>query len=360
MKSIFFRSFSNQLLPYSFSVEEISNDPIQAFKEEVYNSWGIPIDQQTLFHNGRLIHNNYSLESFGLGSVIDISLSLKGGKGGFGSLLRGQAKSNKKITNFDASRDLQGRRIRNVKLQQKVLEWAKQKREEEKRIQKEVEEFTKAQKEIQGVQRDIRLTQEFKDKVEKWDNEMSSSIRAGAKKFKKLESKRENGDDSVLDDFAEPAKKKKVVTEELVKEVNNEKNNTEPLDGLDSKLSKKLAALLKDAGSHNNNNNTEPKLNGELEENKSNSVQTNNTENVKNGKQGMVEEKKEVKEFGQIDLKSINSMQDLIDLGPDHLKHELMRLGLKCGGSLQDRAKRLYDIKLKPELLFDPKYIAKK
>lgn len=341
MKSIFFRSFSNQLLPYTFSPEDISNDPIHTFKSEVFNTWGIPIEEQTLYHNGRIIHNKYNLENLGLCSVIDVSLKLQGGKGGFGSLLRGQAKSNKKITNFDASRDLQGRRIRNVKLQQKVMEWAKQKREEDKAIKKEVDEYNKQQKEIQGVQRDIRLTQEFKDKVEKWDSEMSSSIRAGAKKAKKNEDKKE-----ILDDFQEPQKRKKVVTEELISAVIKEQNTTEPLNSLNDKLSKKLASILQDGAQEN-----EPKANGEIADNKN---EVNKETGASNGKQ------EEKKEFGQIDLNSIKSLEDLVNLGGDHLKHELMRLGLKCGGSVQDRAKRLYDIKLKPELLFDPKYIAKK
>jgi len=68
----------------------------------------------------------------------------------------------------------------------------------------------------------------------------------------------------------------------------------------------------------------------------------------------------EKKEFLEIDMNTINSVEDLLKLGPDHLKHELTRLGLKCGGNLQERANRLYDIKLNPQLLFNPKYLAKK
>ena len=37
-----------------------------------------------------------------------------------------------------------------------------------------------------------------------------------------------------------------------------------------------------------------------------------------------------------------------------------MRLGLKSGGTIQDKAKRLFDIKLDPSLIFNPKYVAKK
>ena len=37
-------------------------------------------------------------------------------------------------------------------------------------------------------------------------------------------------------------------------------------------------------------------------------------------------------------MNSIEKVEDLIKLGLNHLKHELARLGIKCGGSLTERA----------------------
>jgi len=65
-------------------------------------------------------------------------------------------------------------------------------------------------------------------------------------------------------------------------------------------------------------------------------------------------------EYSEIDLKKVGKVDDLVGFGGDHLKSELNRLGLKCGGSVQDRAQRLYDIKLNPSLFLNPKYLAKK
>lgn len=50
---------------------------------------------------------------------------LVGGKGGFGSLLRGATTKvgTKKTSNFSASRDLSGRRLRHVEAEQKIAEW---------------------------------------------------------------------------------------------------------------------------------------------------------------------------------------------------------------------------------------------
>ena len=50
-------------------------------------------------------------------------LALSGGKGGFGSLLRGAAKSARVTTNFDACRDLSGRRLRHVNGEKKIQEF---------------------------------------------------------------------------------------------------------------------------------------------------------------------------------------------------------------------------------------------
>lgn len=62
-----------------------------------------------------------------------------GGKGGFGSLLRNQAQTRRKITNWDHSRDLDGRRIGNVKNENSLVDFFKKRREEETKIQAEVE-----------------------------------------------------------------------------------------------------------------------------------------------------------------------------------------------------------------------------
>merc|ERR1719183_244369 len=63
--------------------------------------------------------------------TVRILFRLLGGKGGFGALLRGQ-KGGKKTTNFDAMRDLTGRRIRHSKAVERIKDWMeKQKRDDE-------------------------------------------------------------------------------------------------------------------------------------------------------------------------------------------------------------------------------------
>jgi hypothetical protein len=59
----------------------------------------------------------------------------KGGKGGFGSLLKGQPPVKKRTNNFESMRDLTGRRMRHVNQERTLKEWHQKKIEEEKMIQ---------------------------------------------------------------------------------------------------------------------------------------------------------------------------------------------------------------------------------
>ena len=60
-----------------------------------------------------------------------------------------------------------------------------------------------------------------------------------------------------------------------------------------------------------------------------------------------------------VDLQEYNSAQELEVLGLDHLKAELQRHGLKVGGSLSERAARLYLLSHTPIGKIDKKHLAK-
>lgn len=77
---------------------------------------------------------------------------LCGGKGGFGSLLRGAATKagQKKTNNFDACRDMSGRRLRHVNAEKKLEEWLAG--AEERKLEKLAENFLKKKsKEIRNA-----------------------------------------------------------------------------------------------------------------------------------------------------------------------------------------------------------------
>lgn len=58
-------------------------------------------------------------------------------------------------------------------------------------------------------------------------------------------------------------------------------------------------------------------------------------------------------------LDNYTSAEELESLGLDHLKEALMTRGLKCGGTLQQRAQRLFASKGVPLDQLDPSFFAK-
>lgn len=63
--------------------------------------------------------------------------------------------------------------------------------------------------------------------------------------------------------------------------------------------------------------------------------------------------------FEPVNLDDFDSGKDLESLGLNHLKHELTRRGMKCGGALTERASRLFSVKgLSPDEI-DPSLLAK-
>lgn len=96
-------------------------------------TYGIPICEQLLTANGSVLSGSQTLAGCGLqpDSTVHLLLRLCGGKGGFGALLRGQGRDGKITDNFDAMRDLSGRRIRHVEAEKKLQEWQKDAKERE-------------------------------------------------------------------------------------------------------------------------------------------------------------------------------------------------------------------------------------
>lgn len=84
----------------------------------------MPAETQRLICCGKQLSNEQRLGSTCRdGNTIHLTASLRGGKGGFGNLLRGAGRA-ATTTNFDACRTLDGRRLREVDAEKKHAEWA--------------------------------------------------------------------------------------------------------------------------------------------------------------------------------------------------------------------------------------------
>lgn len=90
-----------------------------------------------LTQNGKILGNEDPQSG-----TVTINYRLKGGKGGFGSMLRAIGAQIEKTTNREACRDLSGRRLRDINEEKRLREWLeKQKAEPEdpsKKFQKKI------------------------------------------------------------------------------------------------------------------------------------------------------------------------------------------------------------------------------
>lgn len=79
---------------------------------------------------------------------VHVLLRLPGGKGGFGAMLRTAGMKGVKTTNFDACRDLNGRRLRYVNQEAKLREWEAQAEERKAKKQAEKDANRKPEKHV--------------------------------------------------------------------------------------------------------------------------------------------------------------------------------------------------------------------
>ncbi|KAL3687754.1 hypothetical protein R1sor_014063 [Riccia sorocarpa] len=112
---------------------------------------GIPAVWQRLVTGTRELADGISLvaDETGFFPSCTLLLRLRGGKGGFGSLLRGAATKagQKKTSNFDACRDMSGRRLRHVNAEKKLKEWKSEAKERD--LERTAEEYLRKRKKVE-------------------------------------------------------------------------------------------------------------------------------------------------------------------------------------------------------------------
>ncbi|KAJ8649511.1 hypothetical protein MRB53_002534 [Persea americana] len=117
-----------------------------SLKQTLHSSTKIPLHSLRIVSGNRDISDDTLISAPGddrLFPSCTVLLRLRGGKGGFGSLLRGAATKagQKKTNNFDACRDMSGRRLRHVNAERKLEEWKAE--AEDRRLEKIADDFLK-------------------------------------------------------------------------------------------------------------------------------------------------------------------------------------------------------------------------
>lgn len=106
---------------------------IEWFKRRVTEASHIDLTCCSLRINSLFVADDttyYPLKTSDRFSCIELVGRLPGGKGGFGTLLRGKGARGARTTNFESSRDLQGRRLRNARAPERMRNWLQRKAQE--------------------------------------------------------------------------------------------------------------------------------------------------------------------------------------------------------------------------------------
>jgi hypothetical protein len=122
--------------------------------------------------------------------TFNFKVRIVGGKGGFGATLRSQKPKHPQTMNFDACRDLSGRRIRHVRATQDLEQWHKERNEEDKKIEEELDEYKKHEKEINHAIRSNdankdAMISKYKSQMDVAANNISNGVLLGKAKLKR-------------------------------------------------------------------------------------------------------------------------------------------------------------------------------
>ncbi|GJM93555.1 hypothetical protein PR202_ga10119 [Eleusine coracana subsp. coracana] len=362
-------------------------------------------------------------------------LRLRGGKGGFGSLLRGAASKagQKKTSNFDACRDINGRRLRHVNAEKRLEEWKAE--AGDRQLEKLAEDFLKKKAKEAGrrggpSEAEVnKYLEKYRKDAEICVNAVEESVRASlgkrktgtkppagsdSKKLKiwlgkkKVEDEESDSDSDVDDEDSD--NDEGAVTRSVVLDDGNCSNGSSKSEldlgsasgshsegessGEKSRLTdsdenensvQETMELVAGAGSEGGNfesdSTVEPE-GGTVEQPtsvndtvvpseeclKSDEVKENvenissATSNQNNPEVQLVEESVDGNKSTHsdpLDLAEYSSAAELEALGLERLKLELQSRGLKCGGTLQERAARLFLLKTTPLDKLPKKLLAK-
>ncbi|MCO5563159.1 hypothetical protein L7F22_016796 [Adiantum nelumboides] len=427
-------------------------------QDQIATNLRLPAEAFLIFTGTTLVRQDSSLSATSDGFFPSCTLvaCLRGGKGGFGSLLRGAATKagQKKTSNFDACRDMSGRRLRHLNAEKKLKEWKAQAKERE--LEKVANEFLKKQvKRKEDNSGCHQVIEKFQEETSRAREEVESAVASGLVEAKRL------GKRKVIDDTSLPASSSKrahiwnmdIIEDGLDDETYSSSDNDDDSDecleveelsgsaecdsGSGAEKNLKVGNFLEASGLLKNENSLEVRDEGKLEEvfDDANAqglvvrslyessemffeeVESENQSLCEKGEEKLGEDNdltkhaeanlsvveavngnastfslhvnSELNKFEQqnelgtdtvpdfganvlpgaadickqtpvnLDLEDFLHASDLEVLGLDRLKHELQKRGLKCGGSLAERAGRLFLLKTISLEKLDKKHFAK-
>ncbi|XP_042302756.1 replication stress response regulator SDE2 [Sceloporus undulatus] len=350
---------------------------------------GLPEDHFYIKYNGCRVNSEDELQD---GGVYSLEPRLCGGKGGFGSMLRALGAQIEKTTNREACRDLSGRRLRDVNHEKAMAEWVKQQAEREAdKEQRRLERLKRKLTEPKHFFTNPDYQQQCHEMAERLEDSVLKGMQASSSTMVSPEStesrKRSNESEKGV-----PSEKKRCfwLGVEGLEESDGSQSSDDSEDDQSpttsgsctastgnhlqmSDVTEQCPSSSEDSVSCSSVSDTAEKLQSHMGDAKTDqaedqppreSAADENHEaakTLKEEKETNVSSvsKLQCTETSMIDLLAFNSVAELETLGLDKLKLELMALGLKCGGTLQERAARLFSVRGLSRDQIDPALFAK-
>ncbi|XP_078429080.1 ubiquitin-like superfamily protein [Wolffia australiana] len=364
----------------------------EAVKQRLFSITRIPLPFLRLVSGTREIHDDTVIRPSDDGFLPSFSLllRLRGGKGGFGSLLRGAATKagQKKTNNFDACRDMSGRRLRHVNAEKRLEEWKAE--EENRKLEKLAEQFLKSKsKEVKksSSAKVDKYIEKYKADSAKCMEEVEESVRQSFGLYEKSKRKALPASGSASKRLHIWMGKKKVEGSESESEDEEDDEDAEKSVVLDDGIKNDEGASMSSGQSEQEGsdggsgksiveeeqgcapNQEEMSSSGaeEVDLPQQGPVMGSATEELKGNDSSpapLVEDFASEKTENEspkepFKLENFSTAQELEVLGMDGLKAELQARGLKCGGTLQERAARLFLLKATPIEKLPKKLLAK-
>ncbi|KAI1304975.1 Replication stress response regulator SDE2 [Halotydeus destructor] len=311
-------------------------------KKIVSTSSGLPVSEFQLLINGKKVDSD-DFHSLCFGEFLTVTpyLCLPGGKGGFGSMLRAIGAQIEKTTNKEACRDLSGRRLRDVNAEKRY------KREVAKKALMEVERKKKRKEKLEKMKREPKFN--FKDdeyfKVrEELPDIIDDALEYGLKHVKASSTDESSTKRKIVTSGRVAAKKRCLWFG--VDELEDEEAEVTIVAGKQFETTT-TTTVKPSACSGIPPPEEVPESNLEVApspEPQSNAVIEPPVECETVMKTEVALMKPDVLPE-ELDLERIASKQELQDLGIDRLKAALMFLSMKCGGTLEQRADRLWSVR---------------
>lgn len=360
---------------------------------------GIPPEDCYVSSNGRISDQDHKLQA---GAVYRLEPRLCGGKGGFGSMLRALGAQIEKTTNREACRDLSGRRLRDVNHEKEMAEWLKKQADREaEKEQRRLERIQRKLAEPKHYFTDVDYEQQCHDLSERLEDSVLKGMQASSSGLVQVDegpSRKRPAPKNVnvatkkkcfwtgvggLDDM-DDMDSSDADSDEGDAEASSSTSNSASVSeascssqtpakpAATSRGSEKPEAQEQPSSSSSSSSSSSPsssptpytppqnneadEITGEPNAQKSsdgqemeNTVATNAEDVGKSCSCPADSTETPAVQPAQaeapLDLLSVSGVEDLEALGLERLKEELMQRGMKCGGTLQERAARLYSVR---------------